>query len=74
MPRQQRYEQVADDLRSKIRSGEYPPGAQLPSRTQLREIYDVSDSVLDKAMWILRREELTETLLGVGVFVVDPLP
>lgn len=74
MPRQQRYEQVADDLLSKIRSGEYPPGSQLPSRAQLIEIYDVSESVIEKAMWILRREGWTETLSGVGVFVVDPLP
>ncbi|MFI6762715.1 winged helix-turn-helix domain-containing protein [Micromonospora sp. NPDC050417] len=70
MPRQQRYEEVADDLTTKIRGGEYPPGAKLPSRAQLCEIYDVSESVVEKAMWILRREGLTETLPGVGVFVV----
>lgn len=69
MPRQQRYEEVADDLASKIRSGEYPPGSKLPSRAQLCELYQVSESVIDKAMWILRREGLTETLPGVGVFV-----
>ncbi|HEX6968289.1 MAG TPA: winged helix-turn-helix domain-containing protein [Micromonosporaceae bacterium] len=72
MPKQ-KYEMVADDLTSRIRSGEYPPGSQLPSRAQLCEMYSVSESVVEKAMWILRREGLTETLPGVGVFVASPV-
>lgn len=74
MPRQQRYEQVADDLRRKIQAGEYAPGAQLPSRRDLCQIYDVSESVIEKAMWILRREGWSETLPGVGVFVAEKEP
>lgn len=74
MPRQQRYEEVADDLKNKIQSGEYTPGSQLPSRSRLCEIYAVSESVIEKAMWILRREGLTETLPGVGVFVAEESP
>ncbi len=74
MPRQQRYEQVADDLTAKIRGGEYPPGSQLPSRAQLCQIYDVSASVVEKAMMLLRRDGLTETLAGVGVFVREQSP
>jgi GntR family transcriptional regulator len=69
MPRMQRYEEIADDLRSKIKSKEYPPGSQLPSRTELRQMYDVSDGVVEKAMMLLRLEQLTETLPGVGVYV-----
>jgi DNA-binding GntR family transcriptional regulator len=70
MPKQ-RYEQVADDLRQKIKSGEYPPGSRLPSRSEMREIYGISDTVSDKALWILRQEHLVETLPGVGVFVAE---
>jgi GntR family transcriptional regulator len=70
----QRYEQVADDLRSRIQSGQYAPGTRLPSRAQLREIYQVSDTVSDKALKVVRREGLIETLSGVGVFVRDPDP
>ena len=65
----QRYEQVASDLREKIKSGVYPSGAKLPSRSELRTIYQISDTVSDKALWILRQEGLVETLAGVGVFV-----
>lgn len=71
VPRQQRYEQVADDLKRKIESGEYPPGSRMPSRRELCQMFDVSESVIEKAMWILRREGLTETLPGVGVFVAE---
>jgi DNA-binding GntR family transcriptional regulator len=64
------YEQVADDLRSRIGPGrEFPPGSQLPSRAELREHYGLSNIVIDGAMRLLRQEGLTEALPGVGVFV-----
>jgi GntR family transcriptional regulator len=66
---QQRYEEVADDLLRRIRSGEIPPGAKLPSRAELGKEYDVSDSVIGKAMIIVRATGLVETLEGVGVYV-----
>lgn len=66
---QQRYEQVADDLLRRIRSGEFPPGSRLPSRAELGRQYDVSDSVIGKAMIIVRATGLVETLEGVGVYV-----
>jgi GntR family transcriptional regulator len=70
MPKQ-RYEQIADDLRGKIESGEYAAGSMLPSRSKLGEIYEVSGSVIDKAMMIVRLAGLTETLPGVGVVVKE---
>lgn len=69
MPPQYPYERVADDLRRRIASGEYAPGSKLPSRAELEKIYEVSRIVIDRAMWILRQEGLTETLAGVGVYV-----
>ncbi|MFY1698257.1 MULTISPECIES: winged helix-turn-helix domain-containing protein [unclassified Solwaraspora] len=71
MPKQQ-YQVLADELRAKIESGEWPPGTKLPSRSQLCREYDVSDTVVGKAMMILRATGLTETLEGVGVFVAEP--
>ncbi len=65
------YQQVAADLRAKITDGTYPPGSRLPSRAQAQKIYGVSQIVIDKAMWILNQEGLTETLAGVGVFVKE---
>jgi GntR family transcriptional regulator len=63
------YERVADDLRQRIEDGTYPPGSKLPSRREMKEIYEVSQIVVDRAMWMLAREGLTETLPGVGVYV-----
>ncbi|MGC9667941.1 winged helix-turn-helix domain-containing protein [Planosporangium sp. 12N6] len=68
MPKQ-RYEEVADDLRGKIKNGEYPPGSRLPSRAELMREYQCSDTVIGKAMMLLRAEGLTETQAGVAVYV-----
>lgn len=69
-----RYEQLADSLRERIRSGEFQPGDKLPSRSHLEVEYGVSDPVIGSAMRILRDEGLVEALHGVGMFVCDPLP
>ena len=36
------YRQIADNLRDMILRGEYEPGAQLPSESQIMSEYDVS--------------------------------
>ncbi|MEU7182302.1 MULTISPECIES: GntR family transcriptional regulator [Streptomyces] len=36
------YVQLAESLRAKIDSGEYPPGSKLPSERKLMEVYDAS--------------------------------
>jgi GntR family transcriptional regulator len=69
VPPQYRYEQIAADLAARIDSGEFAPGAQLPSRRQLVEHYDVTEPVIDRAMLVLRLQGRTDTLAGVGVFV-----
>ena len=45
MPKQQ-YQVLADELRKKIESGEWPPGTKLPSRSQLCKEFGVSDTVV----------------------------
>lgn len=68
------YVRVTNDLRHRIRSGEFPPGTQLPSRKQLCIEYKVSDIVIGTVMRTLRAEGLVAPLPGVGTFVADPLP
>lgn len=68
------YLQVAADLRAKITSGALPAGSQLPSMTQLREMYQVSNTVIRDALNELRREGLTVGQQGKGVFVRDAPP
>jgi GntR family transcriptional regulator len=63
------YLQVADDLRTQIRTGALEPGAQLPSMTQLRQRYGVSNTVVRDALNELRRDGLVVGQQGKGVFV-----
>lgn len=68
------YQRVTDDLRRRIRSGEFPPGTRLPSRSALCAEYVVSDIVIGTAMRTLKAEGLTVALPGIGTYVADPLP
>jgi GntR family transcriptional regulator len=65
-PRQVR---VADEMRMKIESGEYPPGSQLPTLDELAATHRVSLAVTRKAMDLLRQAGLVVTFQGKGTFV-----
>ena len=68
------YEQIADDLRAKIRSGEYQPGTLIPSRRALCKTHGVSEIVVAGAVRELKREGLLALRPGVGLVVVDQAP
>lgn len=63
------YIQVADDLRRKIRSGEYAPGQRLPSADYIHQEYDVAPNTARKALQVLRDEGLAVMTPGLGTFV-----
>lgn len=69
-----KYRQIADDLRARIRSGEYEPGAQVPSKALLMREHHVSLNTVNDAMKVLISEGLIRTVQGLGTFVCDPLP
>lgn len=62
-------EQIADDLRHQISSGELAPGDQLPTEIQLATLYRVSLGTVREALHTLRSEGLLDTRLGRGSFV-----
>lgn len=68
------YERVTATLRGRIRDGTYPPGSKLPTRSELRKEFGVSDIVITFAMRALRQDQLVVTLAGVGVYVADTPP
>lgn len=68
------YMQVADTLRTEIRSGRISPGSQLPSYEALMRKYGVSITVVRNAVRELKTEGLVFTHQGKGAFVRDPLP
>ncbi|NJQ00569.1 GntR family transcriptional regulator [Streptomyces zingiberis] len=63
------YQQVAAAIRDAITTGEFPPGAPLPSETQLIARYGVSRPTVRNAIAALRTEGLIEVIHGKGSFV-----
>ncbi|MFG2104857.1 GntR family transcriptional regulator [Micromonospora echinaurantiaca] len=65
------YRRVADDIEQKIRSGEYSPGQQLPSVTEIGELYNVARSTAYRAVKELHARNLIYGQQGQGVFVTE---
>jgi DNA-binding GntR family transcriptional regulator len=63
------WEQVADDIRADIRSGDLPPGARLPAEVELAEIYGVARVTIRRAVLELRKEGQLIVIQGRGTFV-----
>ncbi|PZS37490.1 MAG: GntR family transcriptional regulator [Pseudonocardiales bacterium] len=63
------FQQIADELRARITSGTYPPGAQLPSETDLIAEFGVTRLTVRRGLAVLANEGLTEPHRGKGVFV-----
>jgi GntR family transcriptional regulator len=67
------YQQIADDLRTKIEAGDLAPGAQLPTELELREKYEASRNTIRDAIKRLTSLGLVETKPGQGTFVVQKI-
>ncbi|MBH5129403.1 GntR family transcriptional regulator [Streptomyces sp. PU10] len=68
-----KYEQIADDLRTRIANGEFGAGELLPSGRDLAEQWGVSRATVVKAYDILRHDGLVVARQGSG-FVVTETP
>jgi GntR family transcriptional regulator len=67
------YQQIADDLRTKIDTGELAAGAQLPTELDLRDKYEASRNTIRDAIKRLTSLGLVETRPGQGTFVVQKI-
>jgi GntR family transcriptional regulator len=65
-------ERVANDLRRKIKNGDWQPGEALPTVALLAKDYAVSTGSVLKALDTLRGEELIWTRPRWGSFVGQP--
>lgn len=63
------FQQIADELRRAVQSGEYPLGTPLPSETQLMEHFGVARMTVRQALQVLKTEGLVIAEHGRGVFV-----
>jgi len=65
------YRQIADELRTKIESGELAQGSQLATEVELRDQYNASRNTVRDAIKWLTTLDLVETRPGQGTFVVE---
>jgi GntR family transcriptional regulator len=73
--RSPKYQQVTEDLRSKIADGTYSVGDPLPSTSALMTTYGVSVTVVRAAIKQLQSEGLAEGQPGKAVYVAgEPGP
>ncbi|MBZ6102204.1 GntR family transcriptional regulator [Streptomyces olivaceus] len=63
------HERIAADLRDDIMSGELAPGASLPSTARLKERFDASNATVQKALQLLKEEDLVVGRAGASVTV-----
>ncbi|GAA2317550.1 GntR family transcriptional regulator [Streptomyces kunmingensis] len=66
------YERIADELRGRIRGGQYGPGDRLPSEAELVRSSGRSGPTVQQALRVLQSEGLIEKRHGVGTFVRRP--
>ncbi len=71
LPALNRVDEVARELMNRIRSGEWPPHARLPSEQAMAEQFGVSRTVIREAIARLKNEGLVTTRQGSGAFVRD---
>ncbi len=68
------YEQVANQLRDLMVSGELVPGQRLPSEAELASLFGVGRTTIREGLRLLAAQQLLVTTRGVkgGTFVVTP--
>ncbi|MEW4411960.1 GntR family transcriptional regulator [Clostridium sp. AN503] len=65
------YLQIADDIKSKIESGEVKANSRIPTEHELSEAYKVSRITIRKALELLVDEEILVRKQRIGTFVSD---
>jgi GntR family transcriptional regulator len=63
-------DRVTEDLRGRLRAGEWPAGTRLPGEHALAAHYDVSRATIRTALQSLETHGLTQTRHGAGTYAV----
>jgi len=67
-----KWRQVFEVISTRIDSGEYAPGARIPSVIQLQEEFGIATATGQKVMRALRETGRIRTESGMGSFVLPP--
>jgi GntR family transcriptional regulator len=63
------YRQIAEILRSRIESGEYPKGMRIPTESEIVDTWEVARTTARRAIALLRKQGLIETVPQRGSYV-----
>lgn len=66
--------QVIAAMRDRMLRGEWPPGARIPIKTELRQAFNASDGTIQKALDALSAEGFLKSRGWRGTFVRDQTP
>ena len=66
-----KYEEIADSLIRKIKSGEYQPQQKIPSENQLADIFETSRMTVRKGVSLAITRGYLHSIQGKGTYVVD---
>jgi GntR family transcriptional regulator len=64
------YRQLAEIIRGRIASGEYPTGSRLPSESDFMEEFEIGRNTARRAVAVLRDEGIVETVATRGSYVL----
>jgi GntR family transcriptional regulator len=66
------YYQLQEILKEEIESGRWPPGETIPSEAELASLFDISRTVIRKALDILEADGQVYRVKGRGTIVAEP--
>lgn len=69
-----KFVQIADDLRARVRDGQYAEGAVLPRQSELATEFDVNVNTVSAALKLLEREGLVQSRRSQGTVVLPQIP
>ena len=61
--------QIAEIIRQRIASGDYPTGSRLPTESEMVETWEVARTTARRAIALLREEGLVDTVPQRGTYV-----
>lgn len=71
-PDQLKWEAVRDEIRRRIKAGDYKPGHPIPGEPRMADEFDVSKGTARRVIRALLESGEIYTVLGKGTFVSDP--
>lgn len=69
-----KFVQIADDLRARVRDGQYAEGVVLPRQSELATEFDVNVNTVSAALKLLEREGLVQSRRSQGTVVLPQIP